>query len=111
LGRRKLAPSISPGKTWVGAIASLLLGSAAGTAYLLHFQPGAGDVGFFLGLSMVANAAGQLGDLAESVLKRGAGIKDSGELLPGHGGMLDRMDGALFAFPAAYLYLAASLWM
>ena len=111
IGRHKLAPSISPGKTWEGAIASVILGSAAGTAYLMHFHPGAASPAFLLGFSVAANAAGQIGDLAESVLKRGAKIKDSGELLPGHGGMLDRMDGALFAFPAAYLYLAASLWI
>ena len=109
-GRHKLAPSISPGKSWEGAIASVVLGSAAGTAYLLHFLSGAESLAFLLGLSLVANVAGQLGDLAESVLKRGARIKDSGELLPGHGGMLDRMDGALFAFPAAYLYLVVSTW-
>jgi phosphatidate cytidylyltransferase len=107
IGRHKLAPSISPGKTWEGAIASLVLGSAAGTAYLMHFQPGASNLAFCLGFSLTANAAGQLGDLAESVLKRGAHIKDSGHLLPGHGGMLDRMDGALFAFPTAYFYLVA----
>jgi phosphatidate cytidylyltransferase len=111
VGRHKLAPSISPGKTWEGAIASFVLGSAAGTAYLLHFEPFAGSAAFLLGFSVVANVAGQLGDLAESVLKRGANIKDSGGLLPGHGGMLDRMDGALFAFPATYLYLVASTWV
>jgi phosphatidate cytidylyltransferase len=110
LGRHKLAPSISPGKTWEGTIASAALGTAAGTAYLMHFEPGAG-FGFCLILSLLANVAGQLGDLAESVLKRGANMKDSGGLLPGHGGMLDRMDGALFAIPAVYLYLIAARWM
>ena len=110
IGRHKLAPSIRPGKTWEGTIASAVLGTAAGAAYLMHFQPAAGLV-FTIGLALVANVSGQLGDLAESVLKRGAHIKDSGSLLPGHGGMLDRMDGALFAFPAAYLYLIASTWL
>ena len=134
-GRHKLAPSISPGKTWEGAIASLLLGSAAGTVYLMHFllgawgplslfgftclhcqdpaafQPAAWSPLFLVGLSVTINVAWQLGDLAESVLKRGAKIKDSGQLLPGHGGMLDRVDGALFAFPAAYLYLIAATWL
>ena len=56
-------------------------------------------------LAVLINIAGQLGDLAESVLKRGADIKDSGTLLPGHGGMLDRVDGVLFSLPAAYLFL------
>jgi phosphatidate cytidylyltransferase len=111
IGRHKLAPSISPGKTWEGAIASVVFGAAAGTLYLVHFQVGVGHPAFLAGFSLTANVAGQLGDLAESVLKRGAHIKDSGEMLPGHGGMLDRMDGALFALPAAYLYLIASTWI
>ena len=110
IGKRKLAPRVSPGKTWEGTIASIVLGTAAGAAYLLRLQPGI-ELTFALGFSLTANVAGQVGDLAESVLKRGAGMKDSGALLPGHGGMLDRMDGALFAFPAAYLYLAVWSWL
>ena len=110
IGRNKLAPSISPGKTWEGAIASAALGTAAGAAYLQYFNPSAA-LWFAVGFSLVVNVSGQLGDLAESVLKRGANLKDSGGLLPGHGGMLDRMDGALFAFPAAYLYLVVSRWV
>jgi len=58
-----------------------------------------------VGLSALANIAGQLGDLAESALKRGANVKDSGQLLPGHGGLLDRVDSALFTMPAVYVYL------
>jgi phosphatidate cytidylyltransferase len=110
IGRRKLAPSISPGKTWEGTIASVVLGTAAGAGYLAYFQPATSLV-FAAGLALVANVSGQLGDLSESVLKRGAHLKDSGSLLPGHGGMLDRMDGALFAFPVAYLYLIAATWI
>lgn len=106
-GRLKLAPSVSPNKTWEGAIASALLGSAAAASYLIWAQPPGISPAFAIVLGVSGNLAGQLGDLAESALKRGAGVKDSGSLLPGHGGMLDRMDGALFSFPAVYLVLAA----
>lgn len=105
LGRNKLAPSISPNKTWEGAIASLVLGSGVGLAYLLYFDVSTLHWAVLAGAAALMNVAGQTGDLAESVLKRGAHIKDSGALLPGHGGMLDRMDGALFAYPAVYVFL------
>jgi phosphatidate cytidylyltransferase len=108
IGRHKLAPSISPGKTWEGAIASALFAAAAGVAYLLYFEPAPVGVATAIGFSLSVNAAGQLGDLAESALKRSARMKDSGTLLPGHGGMLDRMDNFLFAAPTAYLWL---LWL
>ncbi len=108
LGRHKLAPSISPGKTWEGTIASALFSAGVGAAYLLYFQPELFTVATALGFSVTVNAAGQLGDLAESALKRSARMKDSGTLLPGHGGMLDRMDNFLFAAPTAYLWL---LWL
>jgi phosphatidate cytidylyltransferase len=105
LGRNKLAPSISPNKTWEGAIASLVLGAGAGLAYLLYFEVSTLHWAVLAGAAALMNVAGQTGDLAESVLKRGAHIKDSGALLPGHGGMLDRMDGALFSYPALYVFL------
>ncbi len=105
IGRRKLAPRLSPGKTWEGAIGSAVLGTAAGYAYLEYAHP-IELVGWAMAaMPLCINVAGQFGDLAESALKRGAGVKDSGSLLPGHGGMLDRMDGTLFAFPAAYVFL------
>ncbi len=99
IGRRPLAPVVSPKKTWEGTIASVVLGTAAGAAYLLHFLPDVSPA-LAVGLCLAINVTGQLGDLAESAFKRGVGVKDSGTLLPGHGGMLDRMDSALFSFPA-----------
>ena len=104
LGTHKLAPQISPGKTWEGAIASAVASIAFGVAYFNRFSPGM-TVIEAVGLSALANVAGQLGDLAESALKRGANLKDSGDLLPGHGGLLDRVDSALFTMPAVYVYL------
>jgi phosphatidate cytidylyltransferase len=103
-GKRKLAPRISPGKTWEGSAASMAAAIAFGLAYLWRFWPDM-PVLEAVRLLAMANAAGQLGDLAESALKRGAGVKDSGNLLPGHGGMLDRVDSALFTMPVLYAYL------
>lgn len=107
-GKRKLAPRISPGKTWEGTAASAILATACGTAYLLYFHPAEIAPWLAVAFSLGVNVAGQMGDLAESALKRGAGVKDSGSLLPGHGGMLDRMDGALFSLAGAYLVLTAA---
>jgi phosphatidate cytidylyltransferase len=105
IGKHKLAPRISPGKSWEGAIASLAgaiaLGVAMQAAGLLDIS-----VPSMVALSVLANAAGQVGDLVESAMKRGAGVKDSGTLLPGHGGFLDRLDSSLFTLPAVYFYLA-----
>lgn len=104
LGSHKLAPRVSPGKTWEGFFGSLLATTAYGVAFLHYFQP---TMPLYLaaGLSMVANIGGQLGDLAESAMKRGAGMKDSGSMLPGHGGWLDRVDSSLFTLPIVYFWL------
>ena len=114
LGRHKLAPSISPGKTWEGAIGSIL-GSVAVAAGLLavseHLLSRWNSVvlsyhdeiwWYWLALAAVVNVAAQVGDLAESALKRSAGVKDSGTLLPGHGGVLDRIDALLLAAPVLW---------
>ena len=105
IGRRPIAPVVSPSKTWEGTIASVLVGSAAGAAYAAVFL--AGEIGTIeaAALAIVINVFGQIGDLAESALKRTAEMKNSGQLLPGHGGVLDRIDGLLFALPALYGYL------
>jgi len=108
-GRHKLAPRLSPGKTWEGVLGGLFLAflAALGVVGLggMVPEPSRGAVlGHALGLSLVMSAAAQLGDLFESLLKRAAGVKDSGGLLPGHGGMLDRIDALLFALPVYTLY-------
>jgi phosphatidate cytidylyltransferase len=120
-GRNKLAPRISPNKTWEGTVASFV-GSIFLGALLLYWrdaiilswpqlfdQPRSGggiQPTLWLGiiLSAVINIAAQLGDLAESMIKRGAGVKDSGDILPGHGGVLDRIDALLFAAPVVWIY-------
>jgi phosphatidate cytidylyltransferase len=103
-GRHKLAPSISPGKSWEGAAASVVTGVAFGMIYLPLTIKGTSLLTAGL-LALAANAAGQVGDLAESAIKRGAGVKDSGSLLPGHGGLLDRVDSTMFALPVLYSLL------
>jgi phosphatidate cytidylyltransferase len=105
LGRHKLCPSVSPNKTVEGALGGLLAGLGAGALYksfLLSGLPWGLSLLFFLSISI----AGQMGDLFESQLKRIARIKDSGTLLPGHGGVLDRIDALLFAAPVAYIFKA-----
>ena len=98
-GRRKLAPRVSPNKTWEGTLGGLagatLIGAAGGTWWLV---PELGPVGGAVA-GALASSAGQIGDLVESLWKRGAGVKDSGTFLPGHGGFYDRVDSLLFAGP------------
>jgi phosphatidate cytidylyltransferase len=106
IGRHKLARIVSPGKSWEGAAASTVASLIFGLCFL-HWAIPAVPVGEALALTAVTNVAGQFGDLCESALKRGAGVKDSGTLLPGHGGWLDRVDSTLFTLPVVYLYVAA----
>jgi phosphatidate cytidylyltransferase len=128
-GRRKLAPRVSPGKTWEGAIASVM-GALAVATLFCYYAPevqqwlaakglvtnppqGAGNwvvkalvrppLWIPALLALILNVLAQTGDLVESMLKRGAGVKDSGTLFPGHGGVLDRVDALLFAAPAAVI--------
>ena len=126
IGRHLMAPRISPKKTWEGAVASVVASVAVGWL-LFHYalpissgllragliqqrdglfgleQPAMAPIIF---LTIVINIAAQLGDLVESLIKRGAGVKDSGAILPGHGGMLDRIDALLFAAPVLWYYAA-----
>jgi phosphatidate cytidylyltransferase len=103
-GRHKMAPHVSPGKTWEGGAASLI-GSVVFGILFLHYLMADVSVAWAAALSVAGNIAGQIGDLAESALKRGAGVKDSGAMLPGHGGWLDRVDSALFTLPVVYWML------
>ena len=103
-GRRKLAPSISPGKTVEGFLGGILGGIALGLL-VARFLPTGLSTLQAAGWSALLAVAGVLGDLSKSMLKRSAGVKDSGKLLPGHGGMLDRVDALMFVAPAAWLYL------
>jgi phosphatidate cytidylyltransferase len=105
-GKHRLADRVSPKKSWEGAAASVATSVLLAGAYLVHFV-GVGIAEAVL-ITAVANAAGQLGDLAESAMKRGAGVKDSGALLPGHGGYLDRVDSALFVMPVIAVWLAVA---
>ncbi len=110
LGRHRMAPRISPGKTWEGAAASVVFGVVFGMAYMKFFLP---EISFLWSATtaLVVNLAGQIGDLAESALKRSAGVKDSSTILPGHGGFLDRLDALLFAVPALwYIFILRYGW-
>ncbi|HTA68832.1 MAG TPA: phosphatidate cytidylyltransferase [Bryobacteraceae bacterium] len=109
LGRHKLAARISPGKSWEGAAGSLLASVVYGALYIPRLLPTV-PLAEGLGLAAVANIAGQFGDLCESALKRGADVKDSGTLLPGHGGWLDRVDSTLFALPVVYFVVSNFHW-
>ena len=106
-GRHKLAPSISPGKTWEGVYGALLA-TAVYAVFLLRFAPdrmalSAAAVAAWIAGLLALTALSIVGDLFESMLKRQRGVKDSGKLLPGHGGVLDRIDALLAAMPAAAL--------
>ena len=104
IGNHKLAPHISPGKTIEGALGSLASAAIFGTGFA-YLWPAGLSMAVWIPLALVTNAAGQFGDLTESALKRGAGMKDSGTLLPGHGGWLDRLDSSLFTLPVVYCAL------
>jgi phosphatidate cytidylyltransferase len=103
LGRRKMAPSVSPKKTWEGAAGGVAGALAGSLAYGAAVWPHAAT-GHALAIGVVVAVLGPPGDLAESVLKRSAGVKDSGALFPGHGGILDRVDSLLLSLPVLYYY-------
>lgn len=102
-GRRRLLARVSPGKSWEGAVAALAATAAAGAVLLPSLDLFDARRGFAVGA--VVGVVAPLGDLVESAFKRDAGVKDSSGLVPGHGGILDRFDSALFSVPAFYYYL------
>jgi len=119
-GRHKMAPTLSPNKTWEGALGSVAgslfaAGFLLGLSHLLQMWDTAGlsypeSVSYWLTLAVIVNVAAQVGDLAESALKRSAGVKDSGSLLPGHGGVLDRIDALLLAAPVLWYAQIIHQW-
>jgi phosphatidate cytidylyltransferase len=108
LGRHKLAPSVSPGKTWEGAAGGMLASLVAAALAHYWFFPEL-SLPAALGLAAVMNVLGVVGDLTESAVKRGANAKDAAQILPGHGGLLDRLDSLLFNAPLLY-YFALYYW-
>jgi phosphatidate cytidylyltransferase len=103
-GKHKMAPVVSPAKSWEGAAGSVAGAMLVSGIYAYYLIPQA-PLAQALLVAAAGNIAGQLGDLCESALKRGGGVKDSGTLLPGHGGWLDRIDSSLFSVPAVYALL------
>ena len=101
IGKHALAPHLSPKKTWEGTVASFV-GSLIVAVVFARFM--IMPLGHLLGMAAVGNVAGQVGDLLESAYKRSAGIKDSGSILPGHGGVLDRIDALILAIPVVWYY-------
>jgi phosphatidate cytidylyltransferase len=106
LGRRKMVPRISPKKTWEGAASGYLGGLLVGYIMALLFEDSI-SVGNALAAAAIVGVVAQLGDLAESALKRSAGVKEAGGIIPGHGGVLDRLDSLLLAVPSVYYFV---LW-
>lgn len=99
VGGPKLAPAISPGKTWSGSAGGLLIAALVGELAGQAMHPS--TPGIAAGMAALLSVAAQVGDLGESALKRRAGVKDSSRMIPGHGGLLDRLDGVLAAAPVA----------
>lgn len=108
LGRKKLCPEISPGKTIEGAIGGILAGSFAAVAMGVLLLPGYNPF-IIMSVALILSVVSIIGDIAESVIKRSAGVKDSGVILQGHGGVLDRIDGMLITAPVLYYLLALGI--
>lgn len=107
IGKRKLCPNISPNKTVEGAVGGVVAGLVAGLGFAHFFLPTV-NLCYLAAIAVILALVGILGDLTESIIKRGTGTKDSGRCLAGHGGILDRVDSLLFVVPALYYILALS---
>lgn len=107
-GKRKMAPVISPKKTWGGAISGFLVGTASGALLFVLQDIWGGQMALWVYLlaAALSSLAGQMGDLIASSIKRACGIKDFGNLIPGHGGVMDRLDSILFAVAISYIIVA-----
>ncbi len=105
LGRKHFAPLISPKKTIEGSLIGLLAGTVVGSVYLLRFSDTGSSLILVVMVSLTSSFASQVGDLFESMMKRHHGMKDSGIIMPGHGGVLDRIDSVLFAAPVIYVWM------
>ncbi|UQS85481.1 phosphatidate cytidylyltransferase [Apilactobacillus apisilvae] len=103
-GKNKLAPHVSPNKTWEGSICGSLLATVIGTMWMLYYNIGNTSVIEAIFITLILSIVGQFGDLVESALKRYYRVKDSGKILPGHGGILDRFDSLLFVLPILHLF-------
>ncbi|WP_341778412.1 phosphatidate cytidylyltransferase [Levilactobacillus sp. HBUAS70063] len=104
LGKHKLAPHISPNKTWEGSIGGSLVATIVGSVFWYFFPIGHYSLIVMVVLTLIFSIVGQFGDLVESALKRYYGVKDSGKILPGHGGILDRFDSLLLVLPVIHLF-------
>lgn len=104
IGKKKLFERVSPNKTWEGAIGGAIVGLAAFLGVIFYLFPGFPLI-HAVGIGLILVVGGQIGDLFESLLKRDAGVKDSSQLLPGHGGVLDRLDSLVFVLPFVFAYM------
>jgi phosphatidate cytidylyltransferase len=104
LGKHKLFPRISPQKSWEGFFGGIITAIVV-SILVSHFMFDGKNLQHWLIVSVITSVFGTLGDLVESMLKRSVGIKDSGKIMPGHGGMLDRFDAVLLAFPVVFVYM------
>ncbi|HPT70009.1 MAG TPA: phosphatidate cytidylyltransferase [Syntrophomonas sp.] len=104
-GKNKMAPLLSPNKTWAGAVGGVVLASAVAIAFGCIFPMNGLTVGQILIMAVIGSAVAQLGDLFESGMKRYFGVKDSGNIIPGHGGVLDRFDSFMLLLPVIYYFI------